>query len=169
MGETVASSQCNTTIQPFVQLFVPVVDDTYYIYNGQNRYDGSLFREDNGMMYGNTGTAIDLLSVAGAYVYNKDGKTFVYTEADVYSREEKIYGVIGGKESVIELAKTIEYRTYGVNGAVADVSKYTIIGDPITEWGNTYYNTKEGVSLFKGTTDILNQHLLFPYVRRSNS
>ena len=32
VGETVASSQCNTTIQPFVQLFVPVVDDTYYIY-----------------------------------------------------------------------------------------------------------------------------------------
>ena len=32
LGETVASSQCNTTIQPFVQLFVPVVDDTYYIY-----------------------------------------------------------------------------------------------------------------------------------------
>lgn len=30
VGETVASSQCNTTIQPFVQLFVPVVDDTYY-------------------------------------------------------------------------------------------------------------------------------------------
>ena len=32
VGETVALSQCNTTIQPFVQLFVPVVDDTYYIY-----------------------------------------------------------------------------------------------------------------------------------------
>ena len=32
LGETVASSQCNTTIQPFVQLFVPVIDDTYYIY-----------------------------------------------------------------------------------------------------------------------------------------
>ena len=28
---------------------------------------------------------------------------------------------------------------------------------------------KEGVSLFKGTTDILNQHLPFPYVHRSNS
>ena len=125
-----------------------LTSDTYYIYNGQNRYDGSLFREENGMMYGNTGTAIDLLSVAGAYVYIKDDKTFVYTEADVYSRGEKIYGLIGGKESVVELKKNIEYRTYGVNGAVADVSKYTIIGDPITEWGNTYYNTKEGVSLF---------------------
>lgn len=34
LGETVASSQCNTTIQPFVQLFVPVIDDTYYIYKG---------------------------------------------------------------------------------------------------------------------------------------
>ena len=32
VGETVASSQCNTAIQPFVQLFVPVADDTYYIY-----------------------------------------------------------------------------------------------------------------------------------------
>lgn len=31
VGETVASSQCNTTIQPFVQLFVPVVDETYSI------------------------------------------------------------------------------------------------------------------------------------------
>ena len=31
VGETVASSQCNTTIQPFVQLFVPVADDTYSI------------------------------------------------------------------------------------------------------------------------------------------
>ena len=30
VGETVASSQCNTTIQPFVQLFVPVADDTDY-------------------------------------------------------------------------------------------------------------------------------------------
>ena len=37
LGETVASSQCNTTIQPFVQLFVPVVDDTYYIYIGGNK------------------------------------------------------------------------------------------------------------------------------------
>lgn len=37
MGETVASSQCNTTIQPFVQLFVPVADDTYYIYIGGNK------------------------------------------------------------------------------------------------------------------------------------
>ncbi|MBQ5881281.1 MAG: hypothetical protein IIW70_00410, partial [Bacteroidales bacterium] len=37
VGETVASSQCNTTIQPFVQLFVPVVDDTYYIYIGGNK------------------------------------------------------------------------------------------------------------------------------------
>ena len=33
LGETVASSQCNSSIQPFVQLFVPVVDDTYYIYS----------------------------------------------------------------------------------------------------------------------------------------
>ena len=32
VGETVASSLCNTAIQPFVQLFVPVADDTYYIY-----------------------------------------------------------------------------------------------------------------------------------------
>ena len=31
LGETVASSQCNTAIQPFVQLFVPVADDTYSI------------------------------------------------------------------------------------------------------------------------------------------
>ena len=31
VGETVASSQCNTTIQPFVQLFVPVADETYSI------------------------------------------------------------------------------------------------------------------------------------------
>lgn len=31
LGETVASSQCNTTIQPFLQLFVPVADDTYSI------------------------------------------------------------------------------------------------------------------------------------------
>ena len=39
LGETVASSQCNTTIQPFVQLFVPVIDDTYYIYiNGNSLY-----------------------------------------------------------------------------------------------------------------------------------
>lgn len=39
VGETVASSQCNTTIQPFVQLFVPVIDDTYYIYiNGNSLY-----------------------------------------------------------------------------------------------------------------------------------
>ena len=37
LGETVASSQCNTTIQPFVQLFVPVADDTYYIYIGGNK------------------------------------------------------------------------------------------------------------------------------------
>lgn len=37
VGETVASSQCNTTIQPFVQLFVPVVDDTYYIYINGDR------------------------------------------------------------------------------------------------------------------------------------
>ena len=37
VGETVASSQCNTTIQPFVQLFVPMVDDTYYIYIGGNK------------------------------------------------------------------------------------------------------------------------------------
>ena len=37
VGETVASSQCNTTIQPFVQLFVPVIDDTYYIYIGGNK------------------------------------------------------------------------------------------------------------------------------------
>ena len=37
LGETVASSQCNTTIQPFVQLFVPVVDDTYYIYINGDR------------------------------------------------------------------------------------------------------------------------------------
>ena len=37
VGETVASSQCNTTIQPFVQLFVPVADDTYYIYIGGNK------------------------------------------------------------------------------------------------------------------------------------
>lgn len=37
LGETVASSQCNTAIQPFVQLFVPVVDDTYYIYIGGNK------------------------------------------------------------------------------------------------------------------------------------
>lgn len=37
LGETVASSQCNTTIQPFVQLFVPVIDDTYYIYIGGNK------------------------------------------------------------------------------------------------------------------------------------
>ena len=36
VGETVASSQCNTTIQPFVQLFVPVIDDTYYIYINGN-------------------------------------------------------------------------------------------------------------------------------------
>ena len=36
LGETVASSQCNTTIQPFVQLFVPVIDDTYYIYINGN-------------------------------------------------------------------------------------------------------------------------------------
>ena len=37
LGETVASSQCNSSIQPFVQLFVPVVDDTYYIYIGGNK------------------------------------------------------------------------------------------------------------------------------------
>ena len=37
VGETVASSQCNTTIQPFVQLFVQVADDTYYIYIGGNK------------------------------------------------------------------------------------------------------------------------------------
>ena len=37
LGETVASSQCNTAIQPFVQLFVPVIDDTYYIYIGGNK------------------------------------------------------------------------------------------------------------------------------------
>lgn len=37
VGETVASSQCNTTIQPFVQLFVPMVEDTYYIYIGGNK------------------------------------------------------------------------------------------------------------------------------------
>lgn len=37
LGETVASSQCNTTIQPFVQLFVPVIDDTYFIYIGGNK------------------------------------------------------------------------------------------------------------------------------------
>ena len=37
LGETVASSQCNTTIQPFVQLFVPVIDDTYYIYIDGNK------------------------------------------------------------------------------------------------------------------------------------
>ena len=40
-GETVASSQCNTTIQPFVQLFVPVVDDTYYIYINGDRISAS--------------------------------------------------------------------------------------------------------------------------------
>ena len=31
MGETVASIQCNTSLEPFVQLSVPVDDDTYYI------------------------------------------------------------------------------------------------------------------------------------------
>ena len=41
LGETVASSQCNTTIQPFVQLFVPVVDDTYYIYINGDRISAS--------------------------------------------------------------------------------------------------------------------------------
>ena len=41
VGETVASSQCNTTIQPFVQLFVPVVDDTYYIYINGDRISAS--------------------------------------------------------------------------------------------------------------------------------
>lgn len=30
-------------------------------------------------------------------------------------------------------------------------------------------SSKGRFSAFKGTTDILNQHLLFPYVRRSNS
>lgn len=36
VGDTVAASQCNTTILPFVQLFVPVIDDTYYIYINGN-------------------------------------------------------------------------------------------------------------------------------------
>ncbi len=31
MGETVASVQCNTSVEPFMQLSVPVDDDTYYI------------------------------------------------------------------------------------------------------------------------------------------
>ncbi|MBR2948202.1 MAG: hypothetical protein IKC17_06420 [Bacteroidales bacterium] len=31
IGETVASVQCNTSVEPFMQLSVPVDDDTYYI------------------------------------------------------------------------------------------------------------------------------------------
>lgn len=31
MGETVASIQCNTSLEPFMQLSVPIDDKTYYI------------------------------------------------------------------------------------------------------------------------------------------
>lgn len=132
-----------------------IISDTYYIYNGQNRYDGSLFRTENGVKYGNTGSVIALRCASGVYTYSKDNKTYVYTLDDVYSSNSKNYGLVGSNENVVALTKIVVYKQYGY-GPGAPTSEnpadFGIDLKTMTVAGNDgkydYYVNQYGVSVF---------------------
>lgn len=112
---------------------IPIFVDSYYTYNNgtkDTRYTGTLFRTENSVKYGNTGQSIALSSTSTGYTYSSKGETYVYVGDDIYTNGGKQYVATSESEPSI-LTQKIEYHSYGPNGSVVDIKKYTNISEPL--------------------------------------
>ena len=108
---------------------IPIFVDSYYTYNNgtkDTRYDGTLFRTENSVKYGNTGQSIALSSTSTGYTYSSDEKTYVYVGEDIYTNGDKQYVATSNPSS---LTQKNEYHLYWTNGPVVDINNYKNISE----------------------------------------
>ena len=113
---------------------VSLFPDTYLADNANNRYTGTITRQEEGAIYGNTGEAFNVDSSLDGYQYSSNGKNYVYFGDDTYTNGEKLYSPIPN-DNIVKLNKIEEYHSYGPNGALVNINDYTIESEE-RQWDN---------------------------------
>ena len=112
---------------------VSLFPDTYLADNANNRYTGTITRQEEGAIYGNTGEEFDVDSSLDGYQYSIDGKNYVYFGDDTYTNGEKLYSPIPN-DNIVKLKKIEEYHAYNTDGVVVNIDDYTNVSE--RQWDN---------------------------------
>lgn len=115
---------------------VSLFPDTYLADNANNKYTGTITRQEEGAIYGNTGEEFDVDSSLDGYQYSSNGKNYVYFGNDTYTNGEKLYSPIPN-DNIVKLKKIVEYHSYGPNGNLENIDDYTIESEE-RQWDNNW-------------------------------
>lgn len=107
---------------------VPLFPDTYLADNANNKYTGTITRQEEGAIYGNTGEEFDVDSSLDGYQYSSNGKNYVYFGDDTYTNGEKLYSPIPN-DNIVKLKKIEEYHAYNTDGVVVNIDDYTNVSE----------------------------------------
>lgn len=119
---------------------VSLFPDTYLADNANNKYTGTITRQEEGAIYGNTGEEFDVDSSLDGYQYSSNDKNYVYFGDDTYTNGEKLYSPIPN-DNIVKLKKIVEYHSYGPKGDPVNINDYTIESEE-RQWdnnNNAYY------------------------------